>query len=79
MTGPGTAPTVRPHSIAISAVISDPDRSAASTTTVTPAIAAINRLRAGNIQRNVGEPGGSSEITAPFERIRPCRPRAHRG
>jgi len=34
VTGPGTAPTSRPMSIAISAVMSEPDRRAASTTIV---------------------------------------------
>ena len=65
-----------PISVAISAVISDPDRSAASTTTVIPPSAAISRLRAGNIQRKVGEPGGSSETTRPASRIRSIEPPA---
>ena len=46
-------------------MISEPDRAAASTTTVIPASAAITRLRAGKLQRQGVEPGGSSEITAP--------------
>ena len=70
VTGPGTAPTCRPASSAISAVISEPERSAASTTTVIPASAAITRFRAGNIQRKVGAPGGSSDSTRPSARIR---------
>jgi hypothetical protein len=49
VTGPGTAPTSRPASIAIPEVISDPERSAASTTTVRFASAAMIRLRAGNV------------------------------
>ena len=48
VTGPGTAPTCRPRSAAISAVMSEPDRSCASTTTVAAASPAMIRFRAGN-------------------------------
>ena len=65
LTGPGTAPTGRPQSTAISAVINEPERSAASTTIVISARAAISLLRAGNIQRKVPLSGGSSLSTRP--------------
>ena len=45
--------------------MSAPERSAASTTTVIAASAAMIRLRAGKHQRHGGVPGGSSETTAP--------------
>ena len=51
VTGPGTAPTGRPSWAAKSAVVSEPDRSVASTTTVSAASAAISRLRATKHQR----------------------------
>ena len=51
-------------------MISEPERAAASTTTVIPASAAITRLRAGKLQRQGVEPGGSSEMTAPVSAIR---------
>ena len=70
MTGPGTAPRSRPRSAARSAVISEPERSAASTTTVIPASAAMIRLRAGKVQRQAPVPGGSSERTRPRSQIR---------
>ena len=50
-TRPGTTPSVRPRSCAKSAVISVPDASPASMTTVIRARAAIRRLRAGKLQR----------------------------
>ena len=66
LTGPGTAPTPRPQSPAISAVISDPERSAASTTIVISASAAISRLRAGKHPAEDGGVGsGSSLSTSP--------------
>ena len=65
VTGPGTARTGRPNCVAKSAVVSEPDRSAASTTTVSAASAAIRRLRATKHQRNAVNPGGSSETTQP--------------
>ena len=45
-------------------MISEPERAAASTTTVIPASAAMIRLRAGKVQRQGVAPGGSSEITS---------------
>ena len=51
MTGPGTAAITRPRSVARSAVISDPDLVAASTTIVIVESAAMMRLRAGKHQR----------------------------
>jgi hypothetical protein len=75
VTGPGTAPTSRPRSAANSAVMSEPERSAASTTTVMCASAAISRLRAGNAQRCGPRPGGSSETTQPSSAIRACSAR----
>ena len=54
---PGTAPTVRPSSAAKSAVVSEPERSAASTTTVTYDSAAMMRLRATKHQRIGPKPG----------------------
>src|SRR5690606_34216036 len=65
VTGPGTAPTGRESSAARTAVLSDPERHAASTTTVAPATAAIRRLRSRNRTRLGTEPGGTSETTAP--------------
>ena len=51
MTGPGTAPTARPSSAAKSAVVSEPERSVAWTTTVAAPSAAMIRLRATKHQR----------------------------
>ena len=51
-------------------MISEPERAAASTTTVIPASAAMIRLRAGKVQRHGVDPGGSSESTAPLSQIR---------
>ena len=65
MTGPGTAPTGRPSCAAKSAVVSEPERSVASTTTVAAASPAMIRLRATKHQRYGVKPGGSSETTAP--------------
>ncbi len=65
VTGPGTAPTARPSSAAKSAVVSEPERSVAWTTTVAAPSAAMMRLRAMKHQRWPSAPGGSSEITAP--------------
>ena len=65
VTGPGTAPTGRPSCSAKSAVVSDPERSVASTTTVAAASPAMRRLRATKHQRYGVKPGGSSETTAP--------------
>ena len=55
------------------AVISEPDRRAASTTIVMCASAAMMRLRAGKHQRSAANPGGSSPTTQPRSAIRPCR------
>ncbi len=52
-------------------MISEPERSAASTTTVIPDSAAMIRLRAGKVQRQAPLPGGSSERTRPSSPI--CR------
>ena len=79
MTGPGTAPTKRPSSIAKSAVIRDPERSLPSTTTVPAPSAAMRRLRAGKVQRRGGSPGGSSETTQPVAAMRRCSVRAEAG
>ena len=56
-------------------MISEPERAAASTTTVIPAIAAMIRFRAGNVQRQGVAPGGSSLISRPFSVIWRQRPR----
>ena len=63
VTGPGTAPTGRPSWAAKSAVVSEPERSVASTTTVAAASPAMIRLRATKHQRYGVKPGGSSETT----------------
>ena len=65
VTSPGTAPTARPSSAAKSAVVSEPERSVAWTTTVAALSAAMMRLRATKHQRWASAPGGISEITAP--------------
>jgi hypothetical protein len=46
-------------------VISDPDRSAASTTIVACARPAMMRFRAGKFHLNARKPGGISEMTTP--------------
>ena len=73
MTGPGTAPTSRPMSAAISAVMSEPERRAASTTIVMCASAAMIRLRAGKHHRWATKPGGSSLTTHPRPPMSSCR------
>jgi hypothetical protein len=70
VTGPGTAPTVRPSLIARSAVTVEPDGWAASTTIVISASAAMIRFRTGNDHLAGTSPGGRSEITAPLAAIR---------
>ncbi len=65
VTGPGTAPTGRESSAARDAVLSEPERQAASTTTVARANAAMSRLRSRNRTRLGTDPGGTSETTAP--------------
>ena len=79
MTWPGTAATVRPRSVARSAVMSEPERVAASTTTVSVERAAMMRLRAGKHQRWPPKPGGISETTAPCSIRRACRWRMRAG
>ena len=56
-------------------MISEPERVAASTTTVIPVSAAMIRLRAGKVQRQGVAPGGSSEIARPSSQIRRQRER----
>src|SRR5690625_1656568 len=65
VTGPGTAPNGRPSFTACRAVLSAPERKAASTTTVPRARAAIKRLRVRNRARVGAEPGGSSLTISP--------------
>ena len=65
VTGPGTAPTGRPSAAAVRAVLRAPLRSAASTTTVPVAMAAMSRLRCRNRERVGADPGGTSLTTAP--------------
>ena len=69
---PGTAPTALPRSRANSAVMSDPDGSAASTSTTMSASPAMIRLRAGKLHLNGRLPGGISETIAPRAAIRSC-------
>jgi hypothetical protein len=52
-------------SAAISAVMSEPERSCASTTTVAAASPAMIRFRAGNAHFMIPDPGGSSDTTQP--------------
>ena len=59
---PGTANTSRPCSAAIRAVISDPERCAASTTTTPSAAPEISRLRRGKSCARGTWPSGISEI-----------------
>ncbi len=60
-------------------MVSEPERSVASTTTTTCASAAINRLRATNAQRWMPKPGGSSDTTAPAARTAECSWRLEAG
>ena len=62
---PGTANTSRPCSAAIRAVISEPERCAASTTTTPSAAPEIRRLRRGKSRARGTWPSGISEIAAP--------------
>ena len=76
--GPGVVQAVRKITelpLEAHLMISEPDRSAASTTTVIPAIAAMIRLRAGKHQRQAPVPGGSSERTMPLSPTRRQRDR----
>ena len=63
---PGTANTSRPCSLAIRAVISEPERCAASTTTTPSAAPEISRLRRGKSRARGSWPSGISEIAAPW-------------
>ena len=60
------------------AVISEPERSRASTTTVIAPSAAMIRLRAGKVHRRGRVPGGSSPITGPLSTISLVEPRTAR-
>ena len=62
---PGTAKTSRPCSAAMRAVMSDPERCAASTTTTPSATPEISRLRRGKSRARGPCPRGISEIAAP--------------
>jgi hypothetical protein len=70
VTGPGTAPSGRSSASAWLAVLSDPLRAPASTTTVAALTAAMSLLRRRNRHRVGDAPQGSSEMTAPSRRIR---------
>ena len=65
MISPGTASTSRPSSSAKSAVISAPERSRASTTTVARASPAMIRFRAGKRHGAGSTPGSYSDTTSP--------------
>ena len=73
------ANTSRPASAARRAVISAPERIAASTTRVPSASPATMRLRAGNCQARATVPGGYSLTTAPASAIRWQSPRLRAG
>ena len=70
VTGPGTAPRGRPSDTPCPAVLSEPLRHPASTTTTAPARAAINRFRCRNLHFVGAEPHGTSLITAPVAAMR---------
>ena len=71
VTGPGTAPTIRPNSWARSATFIDPERAPALTTTVAVESAAINRARAMKRWRVGTAPGVSvSEVDCTSVRTR---------
>ena len=76
---PGTTITSRPSSSAKSAVISAPERSRASTTTVAAQRPAMIRFRAGNRQGAGSIPGSYSETISPRSTIRPARSRCAAG
>src|SRR5581483_10733880 len=77
--GPGTANTSRPCSSAQRAVMSEPLRSAASTTTVASVIPLIRRLRRGKWKARGGAPHGSSLTSAPRAAIVAVSSRCHDG
>ena len=62
---PGTASTSRPCSPARRAVMSDPERAAASITSTPSESPDISRLRCGKFSASGGMPGGNSETSAP--------------
>jgi hypothetical protein len=62
---PGMANTSRPCSAARRAVISEPLRTAASTTSVPSAKPLMMRLRRGKFACNAGVPSGNSLTSAP--------------
>ena len=70
---PGTAKTSRPCSAAMRAVISEPDRCAASTTTTPIAAPEIRRLRRGKSRASGTCPIGISEIAPPPSSIAASR------
>jgi hypothetical protein len=73
VTGPGTTPTGRPTSAAVRAVLREPDRRPASTTTVPREIVAMIRFLRRNRGRVGADPGGTSATTDPTSAIRARR------
>ena len=71
---PGTAKTSRPCSSAKRAVISEPERAAASTTTTPSAIPEMIRLRRGKWRACGSLPSGNSATIAPCRRKRLVEP-----
>src|SRR5690606_32489630 len=69
VTGPGTAITTRPRSLAHETVFLAPERAAASTITTPAPSAAISRLRARKLALTGCVPGGTSDTTAPLSTI----------
>lgn len=69
MTGPGTAPSGLPISVACPAVFREPERHPASMTAVALDPAAIRRLRMRKRHFVGAEPQGSSDTTAPVSTI----------
>ena len=70
---PVSAHSRRPWRSACRAVISDPDRSCASTTTTTSAIAAISSLRMRKWSGSGGAPGANIDNSSPFSAISKSR------
>ena len=66
---PGTAKTSRPCSAAKRAVMSEPERRAASTTTIPSERPETSRLRRGKSRPRASQPNGISESAAPSSRI----------
>ena len=75
---PGTANTSRPCSSAKRAVISEPERCAASTMTTPSDRPEMIRLRRGKSRARGSQPSGISEIAAPSARIASSRPMCSR-